>query len=225
MSHVAIYVHGRLNKDASSEYGDDHKDDSEDVDEDAAKVRRERKNRYYRHMFWLVPLDIRGSKFQMSVGDALPIKRWNRSNNQLIWSRERLVKSPARMGNPPMTAGVARIHLDPHYVWARKARHKGGGWAVVAFGLWRTSDSPDAPNIPWCRLIKDDGVSDLEQHLTTQVSIQDAQAGPSSLIFDAGILLHASAVRTDVAGRAYDLIKLWVTDEVVVEGDTAVAEH
>ncbi len=210
-----------------------------DEDEDGAKARRELKDPSYRHMFWLVPLNIRGSKHQILVVDALPIRRWDRSNNQLIWSRKRLERfrpsreflrttTLARDWHPSMTAGVARIRLPPHDITTRLSIwDEGRGTAVVAFGLTRIKADyryARSSTIPWCRLVKDDGVADLEQHFTTQVFVQDAQAGPSSLTLDDGILLHASAVRTDVAGREYDLIKLWVTKEVVGEGDAAMPE-
>ncbi len=195
-------------------------------------------------MFWLVPLDIRGSKHEIFVVDALPIERWDRSNHQLIWSRKRLerflptreflssiTKLARHDWNPSMTAGVARIRLHPLDIdTSLGIRDKGRGVAAVVFGLTRIRSSRSHrrckySTIPWCRLVKDDGVADLEQLFTTQVFVQDAQAGPSSLTLDAGILLHASAVRTDIAGREYDLIKLWVTKEVVEERDAAVPEH
>ncbi len=41
--------------------------------------------------------------------------------------------------------------------------------------------------------------------------MQDAQARPLPVTLGASSLLHASAVRTDMSGGRYDLIKLWVT--------------
>ena len=196
--------------------GDKDEDENEDEDRDRRWL-----GELSPHTFWLVPLATRRSEFRVSVLDVHPIERWNRSNNQLIWTPEML--RPTMVSNPdalnlPITAGVARIRLDPVNTTA-EAVTGDCKMAVVAFGLILPFFG--APTMPWCHVVKDDGVSDLEQLFATQIS----GAERSLLMWDAGILLHAEAVRTDVSGSYYDLIKLRVTEEVVGEGDTAVAEH
>ncbi len=63
------------------------------------------------------------------VLEVHPIEWWNRGNNQLVWTPERLIAAFASNPNPldrPITTGVARIRLDPVVASGKaETRHQG----------------------------------------------------------------------------------------------------
>jgi hypothetical protein len=74
-------------------------------------------------------------------------------------------------------------------------------------------DNPYASNPSWCLLVKDNGAFNLECHFNTPTETQGAQNRCSSLGLGGGVMLHASAVRTNISMDIFELIKLWVTTE------------
>jgi hypothetical protein len=181
--------------------------------------------------FWLVPLSpTERSNFTVSVQQVLPVELWNRGNHQLIWTTEMLTDAQNLDLEVPLTVGVARIHL----VGADETSADKNGIlkpAVLGFGLCRSPvhhhnkeyNGGHRLIMPWCHLVKNEDVACLEQHLTSQVSTQDAQAR-ASLLLDSNTVLRAAAVRTIVSGTWYNLIKLWVTNEVIEEDGTVVSD-
>jgi hypothetical protein len=176
-----------------------------------------------RGIFWLVPLETETSNIAPSVVDVFPVKLWDRHSHQFFW----IIPPEFQNANPgtryaPFTAGAARINLSP--VIGEEAEHgsKGVGTAVVHFGLRfskpravpATGGRPTYPdfstNPSWCLLVKDDGISSLDQHYSTPITAQDAQQH-SSLALGGGVVLHASTVRTVVTNDLSEYIKIWTT--------------
>lgn len=179
--------------------------------------------------FWLVPLATGSSSFAVSVVDVFPIKLWDRHSHQFKWTtlpNYQDLDFEAR----PFIAGTARISLSSVRTEAKRGSQD-GDTAVVLFGLWlskpvtATDSRPRTPdysiNPPWCRLLKDEGDSSLDLHSSTAITIQDAQQH-SSLPLGGGIVLHASAVRTQVSMETFDLVKIWTTEQGTDEGADVV---
>ncbi len=162
------------------------------------------------HHYWLVPVAKEGSAFTVSVTEVSPINRWDRGVNQLRWRPRTEQEERLLLSKIPITGGAARVRLHP-CVTATDPTNKGCGVAILIFGVCYHSHHRKL--MPWCRLVKDEGLFDLEQHRTTQISRQDALAN-SSLPMDGGILLRALAGTTHIDEERYYLVELWAEDEV-----------
>jgi hypothetical protein len=149
---------------------------------------------------------------------------WDHSSQQLVWLHP--VQWPPRQENTsrvPLSYGAARVKL------IRRGSDDSSGHAnfvtvVVVFGLVlgpgaRTNPSQD----PWCSLVKDDGVSRLEDYLASEFSVDESRR-EASLEFGPETVLNASIVPAKVNGREYGLIRLWVDKQPVDGGNRPTAQ-
>ena len=173
-----------------------------------------------RFNFWLVPLKTEMSNILVSVVDVFPVHLWDRRSHQFIWIPSKLENLDPETRYDPFTAGVARINLSPVISEDTEHGSKRGPTAVLRFGrrfskpvpaLGSGPRRPDfSANPAWCLLDKDDENSSLDQHCTAPITIQDARRH-SSLALGGGVMLHASTVRTLVARKLSDFVKIWTT--------------
>jgi hypothetical protein len=158
--------------------------------------------------YWLVPLENPDSKCTVSVEEVLPIELWDRSVSRLIWDPCRTPNHLRSGPQVPVTSGAARIRLHPPCVTTSLPEDR---IAVVVFGVVRHYPDEDATEaLPWCLLVKDDGVLGLEQHRTAQVPFRHAFSH-SSLSMGGGVVLHASIAIVYVSGVNCNLLRLWTS--------------
>ncbi len=178
-------------------------------------------------IFWLVPAEAPGGhvgaeEVAVSVSEAFPSQRWDRRSNQFIWGPES--SKWARDPGEPITVGVARVSLQllGGIVMGQENQH--AITAVVSFGLLRPPNCSPIRYPLWCSLARDDGGLTLEQHFASPPVIGD-KADFATLLLEEGLVLHASAVPTEMSKCKYDMISLWATREGPGEIDADMDER